>query len=111
MVIGSRPEATFFSLFQLATLMSWNAGRPRGFGLRIVTDHADYPELAALYKHDRMSPLWFVHATQTGTVVITKALGVDYELRTVEVALAWVLRLDRLASAATWSLRLRPQRG
>jgi len=111
MVIGSRPDATFFSLPQIATLMAWGATRPREFSVRIMTDHEDYPELAELYKHDRMSPLWFLHVTQAGTAVITKASGADYELGTVEAALARVLELDRLASTAIWSLRPRAQRG
>jgi len=111
MLIASRPDATFFSLPEIATLMAWSATRPQGFGVCIMTDHEDYPELAELYKHDRMSPLWFLHATQAGTAVITKASGADYELGTVEAALARVLELDRLASTAIWPMRPRVQRG
>jgi len=111
MIIGSRPDATFFSLSQIATLIAWGTTRPRGFALRIMTDHEDYPELAELYKHDRMSPLWFLNATQAGTAVITKASGADHELGTVEAALARVLELDRLASTAIWPMRPHAQRG
>ncbi len=94
MVTTNRPDATFFSPMQLETIMAWGAIGPLGFGVRIMTDHADYPELAELYKHDRMSPLWFLHATQAGTAVITKASGADQELGTVEEALARVLELE-----------------
>jgi len=110
MIIGSRPDAICFSFPQLETIMAWGAVQPRGFGVRIMTDHEDYPELAELYKHDRMSPLWFLNATQAGTAVITKASGADYELDTVEAALARVLELDRLASNAIWPMCPRVQR-
>ncbi len=95
MATTSRSEATFFSLSQLETIMAWSAARPQGFGISIMTDHEDYPELAELYKHDRMSPLWFLSATQAGTAVIIKASGVDQELASVEEALARVLELER----------------
>ncbi len=95
MAITSRSEATFFSQSQLETIMAWSAARPKGFGISIMTDHEDYPELAELYKHDRMSPLWFLSATQAGTAVIIKASGVDQELASVEEALARVLELER----------------
>jgi len=110
MVTKSRPDATCFSLPQLETIMAWGAAKPHGFGVRIMTDHEDYPELAELYKHDKMSPLWFLSATQAGTAVITKASGADEELDTVEQALALVLVLDRLASNATWPKRSRTLR-
>ena len=111
MDIGSRPDAICFSLPQLEAIMAWGAGHPRGFAVRIMTDHEDYPELAELYKHDKMSPLWFLNATQAGTAVITKASGADHELGTVEAALARVLELDALASNAVWPMRPRVQRG
>lgn len=63
MAICSRPDASCFSLPQLETIMAWGAARPQGFSLCIVTDHEDYPELAELYRQDRMSPLWFLNAT------------------------------------------------
>lgn len=110
MIIASRPDATVFSLPQLETLMAWAAARPRGFGICIMTDHENYPELAELYKHDRMSPLWFLNATLAGTAVITKASGADEELGTVGEALARVLVLDRLASEATCPTRVRARR-
>ncbi len=81
--------------------MAWGAARPQGFSVRIMTDHEDYPELAELYTHDRMSPLWFLNATEAGTAVITKASGADQELGTVEEALARVLELERPAPGAT----------
>ncbi len=111
MVTASRPDATFFSLPQLRTLMAWSATRPQGFGIRVMTDHEDYPELAELYKHDRMSPLWFLNVTEAGTAVITKASGADQELGTVEEALARVLELDKLALSASRPARIRVQRG
>ncbi len=75
-----------------------------------MTDHEDYPELAELYKHDRMSPLWFLSATLAGTVVITTASGVDQELDTVEAALARVLELERPAPDTVCRTRTRAQR-
>ena len=111
MVTSSRPDATCFSLPQLETIMAWSTARPQGFGIRIMTDHEDYPELAELYRHDRMSPLWFLNATQAGTAVITKASGADQELGTVEEALARVLELERLALKAIWPTRTWAQRG
>ena len=81
--------------------MAWSAGRSRGFSVRIMTDHEDYPELAELYTHDRMSPLWFLNPTLAGTAVITKASGADQELGTVEEALARVLELEKPASVVT----------
>jgi hypothetical protein len=95
MVTTSRPDATFFSVAQLETIMAWSAARPKGFGISIMTDHEDYPELAELFKHDRMSPLWFLNATQAGTAVIMRASGADQELGSVEEALARVLELER----------------
>jgi len=87
--------------------MAWGAARPHGFSVRIMTDHEDYSELAELYTHDRMSPLWFLNATQAGTVVVTRASGTDQELGTVQEALAWVLELERPAPGATWFARAR----
>jgi len=109
MITASRPDATSFSLPQLQALVAWGASRPRGFGVRVMTDHEDYPELAELYKHDRMSPLWFLSATLAGTVVIARASGADQELGTVEAALARVLELERSAPDAV--CRTRAQRG
>ena len=76
----------------------------------MIAVHYNYPELAELYKHDRMSPLWFLNATQAGTAVLTKASGADEELGTVVAALARVLELDRAANA-TGRKRSRAQRG
>ncbi len=111
MATSIRPDASYFSLLQLETIMAWGAARPQGFGLRIMSDHEDYPELAELYKHDRMSPLWFLNATQAGTAVITKASGAEQELGTVEEALARVLELDRLACGTACPTRTRARRG
>lgn len=111
MVTSSQPDAAFFSLPQLEAIMAWGAARPQGFGIRIMTDHEDYPELAEFYKHDRMSPLWFLNATQAGTAVIAKASGAGQELSTVEEALARVLELDRLASDAVCPTRAQVVRG
>ena len=95
MFIASRPDATFFSLPQLRVLMAWGAARPHGFGVRIMTDYDQCPEMAELFKSGaRCGPLWFVNATQAGTTVITDAAGADEELGTVEAALARVLKLD-----------------
>lgn len=90
-----------FSLPQLKNIMPWGAISPLGFGVRIMTDHEDYPELAEHYKHDRVSPLWFLNATHAGTAVITKASGADQELGTVEEALAGVLELAACAIRPT----------
>ncbi len=111
MATSSLPDASYFSLLQLETIMAWGAARPQGFGLCIMSDHQDYPELAELYKHDRMSPLWFLNATQAGTAVITKASGAEQELGTVEEALARVLELDRLACGTACPTRTRARRG
>ena len=99
MVAKSRPDAAFFSVPQLETLVAWGAAQPHGFSVRTMTDHEDYPELAELYTHDWMSPLWFLNATQAGTAVITKASGADQELGTVEEALARILELELAARA------------
>ena len=111
MVTASRPDATFFSLAQLQTLLAWGADRPYGFALRIMTDHEDYPELAEVYRHDRMSPLWFLNATEAGTAVITKASGADQELGTIEEALARVLELERGILGTSCPTRASAQRG
>ena len=111
MVTASRPGPTPFSLSQLKTLMAWGARRPQGFAVRVMTDHEDYPELAELYTHDRMSPLWFLNATEAGTAVITNASAAGQELGTVEEALAQVLELERPGPDAAWPVRARAQRG
>ncbi len=95
MATASPPDAAFFSLSQLKAIVAWGAAQPQGFNVRIMTDHEDYPELAELFKRDRMSPLWFLNATHAGTAVITKASGADQELGTVELALARVLELEQ----------------
>ncbi len=110
MITASWPDATSFSLPQLETILAWDATRPQGFGIRIMTDHEDYPELAELYKHDKMSPLWFINATQAGTAVITKASGANQEVGTVEQALARVLELESQASTAIWPMCAPAQR-
>lgn len=108
---ATRSDAVFFSLPQAKAIMAWGAARPQGFSVRIMTDHEDYPELAEFYKHDRMSPLWFLHATRTGTAVITKASGAEQELGTVEEALARVLELGRPTPDAARFVRARAQQG
>ena len=110
-VIFNRSDAICFSLPQLAVIMAWSTARPQGFGVCIMTDHEDYPELAELYRHDRMSPLWFLNATEAGTVVITKASGAEQEVGTVEEALARVLELERPVPNAALEGRARAQRG
>lgn len=95
MLACERSDATCFSLTQLETIMAWDAARPRGFRVRIMTDHEDCPEMAEVYKHDRMSPLWFLNATQAGTMLMTKASGSEQELGTVDEALARVLELEK----------------
>ena len=108
MTIFDQPSAGCFSLPQLAVITAWGAARPQGFGVRIMTDHEDYPELAELYRHDRVSPLWFLNATLAGAVVITKVSDAEQELGTVEEALARVLELERPApDAALEGARLR----
>ncbi len=109
MIIKSRSDATFFSVPQLETITAWGAAQPRGFSVRLMTDHEDYPELAELYTHDRRSPLWFLYATQAGTAAITKASGAEEELGIIEEALARILVLDRLAFRETWPTRSRSQ--
>ena len=111
MVTANRPDATYFSSAQLHTLMAWGASRPGGFSIRIMTDHEDYPELAELYTHDKLSPLWFLNATLAGTAVIARASGADQELGTVEEALARVLELERPAPDAVCPMRARAQGG
>jgi len=111
MASARRPDATFFSLLQLQTLTAWGVSRPRGFSVRVMTDHEDYSELAELYTHDKMSPLWFLNATLAGTVVIARPSGADQELGTVEEALARVLELERPAPDVVCSTRARAQRG
>ena len=81
------------------------------FGVRIMTDHEDCPEMAEVYKHDKMSPLWFLNATQDGTAVLTKASGRDQEFGTLEEALAEMLRLERPVPDAARPPRARVQRG
>ena len=95
MFATSRSDATYFSIEQLETIMAWDAARPRGFGVRIMTDHEDCPEMAEVYQHDRMSPLWFLNATGAGTMLMTKASGFEKEVGTVEEALARILELER----------------
>jgi hypothetical protein len=95
MLVSERSDAICFSLTQLETILAWDAARPRGFGVRTMTDHEDCPEMAEVYKHDKMSPLWFLNATQAGTTVMTRACGRDQEVGTVEEALARVLELEK----------------
>jgi hypothetical protein len=89
----ARSDATFFSLAQLDAITAWNAVRPFGFGVRIMTDHENCPEMAEVYRHDSMSPLWFLNA-KAGTTVMTRARHPDEEVGTVEEALARVLELE-----------------
>ncbi len=100
MVTAPRSAPGYFSLLQLQTIISWGAARHRGFGVCVMTDHEDYPELAELYKHDRMSPLWFLSATEAGTAVITTASGANEELDSVEEALTRILLQDKRDSTA-----------
>ncbi len=95
MVTISRPHATFFSLPQLRTILTWGAARPLGFGVRIMTDYTECPEMAELFRHGARNPLWFLNATQAGTILVTGACGADEELGTVEEALARVLELEQ----------------
>lgn len=100
MVTAPRPAPGCFSLLQFQTIINWRAAQHRGFGVRVMTDHEDYPELAELYKHDRMSPLWFLSATEAGTALIVKASGSTEEVGSVEEALKRVLLRDHLESTA-----------
>ena len=110
MTTSDRLDASCFSLRQMAVIMAWDIAQPQGFDARIMTDHEDYPELAELYTHDRMSPLWFLNATLAGTVVITKASGAEQEVGTVEEALARVLELERPAPDLARGARSRAAR-
>lgn len=71
------------------------AARPLGFGVRIMTDYTECPEMAELFRHGARNPLWFLNATQAGTILVTGACGADEELGTVEEALARVLELEQ----------------
>lgn len=95
MVTASRPDATFFSVPELRTIVAWGAGRPLGFGVRIMTDYENCPEMAELSKQGSWRPIWFLNATQAGTTVMTDASGADEELGTIEEALARVLELEQ----------------
>ncbi len=112
MAIIGHPGATSFSLAQLRTFAVWGVSQSHCFAIRVTTDHQYYPELAELYTHDSwMSPLWFLHATLTGTVVITKPSGAEQELGTVEEALARVVELERPTPNALCPTRARAQQG
>jgi hypothetical protein len=86
MLIHHRPDATFFSLPQLRAIVAWGAARPHGLGVRIMTDYETCPEMAELFRYGLWTPVWFLNATQAGTIVLTDASGTGEELGTVEEA-------------------------
>ncbi len=60
-----------------------------------MTDYVKCPEMAELFRYGLWTPVWFLNATQAGTIVITAASGADEELGTVEGALARMLALEQ----------------
>ena len=60
-----------------------------------TTDYEKCPEMAELFRYGSWTPVWFLTATQAGTIVITDASGADEELGTVEEALARMLALEQ----------------
>ncbi len=95
MVTRHRPVAAFFTLPQLRVIVAWGAARPHGLGVRIMTDYEKCPEMAELFRYGSWKPVWFLNATQAGTIVMTDASGADDELGTVEEALARLLALEQ----------------
>ena len=95
MVTISRPDATFFSFPQIRAMLTWSAAQPSGCGVRIMTDYEYCPEMAEVFRRGNRSPVWFLNATQAGTIVMTEASGADEEWSTVEAALARILELER----------------
>ena len=83
------------SVQQLRVVVRGGVARPHGWGARLTTDYENCPEMAELFRHREGTPVWFLNATQAGTIVITSASGADEELGIVEDALARLLALEQ----------------
>lgn len=83
-----------FSLSQLETLVAWGAAHPDGFRANIAPDYKNFLEVAEVYGRDPGDILYLLSPTEGGTIILAAVPNGEWELPTVEAALAKVLELE-----------------
>lgn len=83
-----------FKVDQLDTLLRWDAVRPIGLGIKIVTNHDYHPEVAMFYQPGCYDPRYIIYPKVKWRVVLVQLRGDKWELPTLERALGKVTSLE-----------------
>lgn len=90
------PNAVFFTLEQLATLMTWATPRPYELRISIETGYEAFEEVAAFYRRaDSLEARWSVTPSLDGAVELTDRHWTVGTMATVEVALAHIEAIEK----------------
>ncbi len=90
----STPDCPAFTLAQHAAIATWSGARPFGLRARVVADHPDFLEVAEVSQCEPPQLRYVMHPTDSGTVVLSRASGGEWELPTIERALTRLLMLE-----------------
>ncbi len=90
----STPEYPAFTLAQHAAIATWSGARPFGLHARVVADHPDFLEVAEVSHSEPMLLRYVIHPTDSGTVVLSRSSGGEWELPSIERALTRLLMLE-----------------
>lgn len=88
------PDHPAFTLAQHAAIATWGGARPFGLRARVIADHPDFLEVAEVSQCDPLRLRYVIHPTDSGTVVLSRSSGGEWELPTIERALTRLLMLE-----------------
>jgi len=83
-----------FTLDQLATLLTWSAGKLLGLDISLAFDHQGFPEVAEVIRCDPREVLYSLKPNNSGTVILAGAYAGRCEFDSVDAALGRVLELE-----------------
>jgi len=83
-----------FTLDQLATLLTWNAGEPLGLEISLTFDHEGSLEVTEVIRFDPREVLYSLKPNNSGTVTLAGAHAGRCEFNTVDAALDRLLELN-----------------
>ena len=90
----STPDYPAFTLAQHAAIATWSGARPFGLQARVIADDPDFLELAEVSQCAPQRLRYVIHPTDSGTVVLSRASGGEWELPTIERALTRLSMLE-----------------